>query len=167
MGRLRLLAAATGLVLVLVACGTGSNLTSAPLAPEPEPLTDGAFYRVEVGRAVYAAEVAASAPTLALGLSGREGLGPGAAMLFDLGSERESSFWMRGMRFALDIVWVRADWSIVAVSREVLPPAPGTADAALPLYSPGEPVRFVLEVPAGDTTAYAIEPGVHLRVYAQ
>lgn len=166
MGHPRLLAAALGLAAALAACGPAPTPTPAPLPPAPATLTDGAVYRVEAGSAAYAAEAASSAYSRGLGLSGREGLAPGTAMLFDLGSEREAAFWMRGMRFALDIIWVRADWSIAAISRDVHPPAPGIADADLPLYDPGEPVRFVLEVSAGDAAAHAIVPGARLRVHA-
>jgi uncharacterized membrane protein (UPF0127 family) len=165
-GRLRLLAGALALAAALAACGPAPTPTPAPLPPAPAALTDGAVYRVEAGNVAYAAEVASSAYSRALGLSGRASLPPSTAMLFDLGSEREASFWMREMRFALDMVWMRADWSIVAVTHDVPPPAPGTPEADLPLYGPGEPVRFVLEVRAGEAAIQGIAPGGQLRVTA-
>jgi uncharacterized membrane protein (UPF0127 family) len=157
-----------GLAAALAACGPAPTPTPAPLPlpAAPSLLADGATLRVEAGSGTYAAEVASSAYSRGLGLSGREGLAPGTAMLFDLGSERETSFWMRQMCFALDMVWVRADWSIAAVTHDVPPPAPGTPDGELPLYGPGEPVRFVLEVRAGEAAIQGITPGGRLRVYA-
>ena len=61
----------------------------------------------------------------AAGLSGYPGLPEDAGMLFVFPEPRQPSFWMKGMEFALDLVWIRdgiALWCKYDVS--VPPPPP-------------------------------------------
>ena len=137
---------------------------SVPSTPTPTPYGGSGGAIIEVAGAHLHAELADTPETRAQGLSGRASLPENAAMWFDLGIERQAAFWMRGMRFPLDIVWVDADLRVVGVSTGVPAPASGTADAALPSYSPGVPVRYVLELNAGVAAARSIVPGAQVRV---
>src|SRR3712207_1680301 len=51
-------------------------------------------------------EVADEPAETARGLGYRAGLEPGKGMLFVYEAASERSFWMKGMRFCLDIVWI-------------------------------------------------------------
>jgi hypothetical protein len=99
------------------------------------------------------------------GLSGRETIGADG-MLFVLGADRSALFWMKDMRFALDLIWIK-DGRVVAVSEKVPPPVPGTPDEQLELYSSGQLVDMVLEVPAGQTVARGIQLGDALEFKLQ
>jgi uncharacterized membrane protein (UPF0127 family) len=78
-------------------------------------------------------------------------------MLFVYSDEEERSFWMRGMRFCLDIVWID-DGAIVGAAERVCP-EPGVPDGDLTSYFSPEPVMYVLEVPAGWLDERGYGPG--------
>ena len=93
------------------------------------------------------------------GLSGRAILAPGSGMLFVYAQARKFTFWMKDMRFPLDIVWIGADCRVVEVKENVPSPRPGQSDEELPRYSPGTPAQYVLEINAGEAAFQNISPG--------
>jgi uncharacterized membrane protein (UPF0127 family) len=64
-------------------------------------------------------------------------------MLFTYRTRERRAFWMKGMRFPLDIVWIDCD-RVTGVERNA--PVP---DGGLPLYRSSGLVDRVLEVRAG------------------
>ena len=77
----------------------------------------------------------------AAGLSGYAGLPEDAGMLFVFPEPRQPSFWMKGMKFAIDIIWI-ADGTVVQIDASVSPPPPDTPDrptAALPARRTNHP----------------------------
>ena len=109
------------------------------------------------------AEVARSASEQTRGLSGRPGLAPNAGMVFPYTAAGRLGFWMKEMRFDLDLVWIR-DGRIVDISHFV--PAPRTGASMLddlPTFRPGEPADTVLEVVAGTAKVRGWEPGDSVR----
>jgi uncharacterized membrane protein (UPF0127 family) len=102
---------------------------------------------IQVGDDDLTVEIADDSSLRSRGLSYRDGLDPGTGMLFVYDDVAERSFWMRGMRFCLDIVWIN-DGEIVGAAEGVCP-EPGVPDAQLTSYLSTEPVQYVLEVPAG------------------
>ena len=89
-------------------------------------------------------EVADTAETRRMGLSYRESLDKDSGMLFDMKKRAESSFWMKDMNFALDIVWIDGE-KIVNISKN-LPPEGNQPDMH---YSSEFPIDYVLEVNDG------------------
>ncbi len=79
-------------------------------------------------------------------------------MLFINAEPDPQSFWMKGMRFCLDIIWIEGD-RVVGAAESVCPEAAGTPDSDLPSYVSPEPVRYVLEVPAGWMEENGVEAG--------
>ena len=94
----------------------------------------------------------------AAGLSGYPGLPEDAGMLFVFPEPRQPSFWMRGVLFALDLIWIR-DGMVVQINASVPPPPPNTPDDQLPRYQPTEPITHVLELAAGSAARYGITVG--------
>jgi hypothetical protein len=85
-----------------------------------------------------------------LGLGNRDSLPMGEGMLFVFGVDKEYAFWMKDMRFSIDMVWLSATGSIVYMAQNVSP-------ATYPEdFVPTAPARYVLELPAG----YALEHGI-------
>jgi uncharacterized membrane protein (UPF0127 family) len=84
-------------------------------------------------------------------------------MLFVWDQPGPYAFWMKGMTFALDIMWIEGD-KVVYLAAGVPPPAAGQNDGALPIYAPPVPVRYVLEVDAGFARKYAIDVGTPAQV---
>lgn len=113
-----------------------------PLPPPPPEAT------ISVGEEALRVQVVQETADVTLGLGYRNGLEPGTGMLFLFGQASTQSFWMKGMRFCLDIVWI-TDNQVVGAAEGACPDPPGTEDADRASYvSPG-PVEYVLEVPAG------------------
>lgn len=93
------------------------------------------------------------------GLGGRAGLAVDGGMLFVFDSKGVSpTFWMKDMEIPLDIIWIK-DGKIVKIDKNVAAPPPGTADKALTVYSPGQPIDYVLEVNGGYADGNGIKVG--------
>lgn len=103
---------------------------------------------VKIGENVFKVEIAETSSQQAKGLSYRDGLGKDRGMFFEFNKESEYGFWMMGMRFPIDILWVKNN-KIVGIEKNASVPAFGTPENALKLYYPPEPVDRVLEINAG------------------
>ncbi len=103
-------------------------------------------------------ELAQTAAERTRGLGGHAPLGEGEGMLFIFPAPGRHSFWMKGMTFALDIIWIRGE-QVVHLAAAVPPPRPGTPDSALPIYTPPAAADYVLEVPAGFAARWGIQTG--------
>ena len=152
------------LPLLLVACSSSSSAKStATPAPTPE-VTPVAFTTTQLhidaspdARDIEV-EVATTSAQSERGLGYRDTLAADAGMLFDLHTTHRAEFWMKGMRFPLDMVWIGEDKRVVSVTTNI-PPQPGVPDAQLRRYSPDTPVRYVLELNAGAAARLALAPG--------
>ncbi len=102
----------------------------------------------------YTVEVAATPQEKELGLGGRDSLKPLHGMIFPYDHSERFSYWMKGMRFPIDIIWIR-DLRIVDISKNV----PVSSDGTLPVYAPREPVNLVLEVVAGESERNGFQIG--------
>lgn len=98
---------------------------------------------VKIGGEEYTLEIAATNATRALGLGGRDQLCTRCGMLFIFDAPARQSFWMRGMRFPLDIVWLSGD-TIVHIERQV-------SQESEAVYRPEAVADRVLELNAGTT----------------
>jgi uncharacterized membrane protein (UPF0127 family) len=145
--RNRFLISLISAMLVLVVLPVAS--TSAQSVPWREELQ---LVREEtaimVGDDVLTVELSVTISQQTLGLGYRNGLENGTGMLFVNESATPRSFWMLGMRFCIDIVWIE-DGEITGAAESVCPEAEGTEIGDYATYRSCEPVTFVLEVPAG------------------
>ena len=91
------------------------------------------------------AELAVSDEQRARGLMFREKINEDQAMLFIFEEEDIHSFWMKNMRFAIDILWLDAQRRIVHIESRV-PPCPKEPS---PSYIPSAAAAIVLAVEAG------------------
>lgn len=103
-------------------------------------------------------EVASTKSTRAKGLSDRDSLDQNNGMLFVFDLPGTYKFWMKGMRFPLDIIYIK-DNKVIGYINDVPIPTPGTADQDLPTYQPGAAVDSVLEVSAGFVAKNHIQSG--------
>jgi uncharacterized membrane protein (UPF0127 family) len=85
--------------------------------------------------------LAERAKDLAAGLSGRPSIPDGTGMLFDMGKRSYPRFWMRGVSFPLDLLFLD-DGAVVDLASGALP-----YDERF--IVPRAPARYVLEVPGG------------------
>jgi uncharacterized membrane protein (UPF0127 family) len=117
---------------------------------------------VTVGETTIRAEIADTPDLQTRGLGYRDGLRPGWGMIFVFGKPSYQSFWMKGMRFCLDIIWIESGQVVGAAERVC--PIPGATDAKLPSYTSPKPVTYVLEMPAGWLDAIGAGPGTPARI---
>lgn len=97
-----------------------------------------------IKEACVEAEVASKDFEKQRGLMERENLAQDEGMLFVFEEEKLHAFWMKNMRFPLDIIWVDADKRIVGISENVPP-----CQELCPDIVPEFPAKFVLEVSSG------------------
>jgi uncharacterized membrane protein (UPF0127 family) len=109
---------------------------------------------VQIKNSLFMVEIADNAITQARGLSGRDQLGKDEGMLFVFPNERTRSFWMAGMKFPLDIIWIKGN-TVVGISRNL---HPATAENMQIASSPGA-VDLVLEINAGLSDELGIQAG--------
>ena len=84
-------------------------------------------------------------------------------MLFVFESGKASSFWMKGMRFALDFVWISGGCEVVGVTIDVPPPDRNSANSTLPTYSSPSPAAYVFEINTGEVASHGIAVGDTVR----
>jgi uncharacterized protein len=113
---------------------------------------------VGVSGATVQAEVAADAKARARGLSGRRGLAEDRGMLFVYPDHSARTYWMKGMQFPIDIIWIDRG-RVQGVEHSV--PVPR---GSLPLYSSDGPADHVLEVPAGWTRRHGTKRGDRVSI---
>jgi len=89
------------------------------------------------------------------GLSGRDPLPQNHGMLFVFDHKEQVSFWMKEMKFSLDMIWID-DNKIVDISKNVPAPIEGQR---LPIYSPKKPVNRVFKVNAGTADKLGLKEG--------
>lgn len=111
--------------------------------------------RLTVGNATLNVEIADTNLKRSRGLSGRKSLATDAGMLFVFSTKAKSRFWMQGMLFDLDFIWIR-NKRVIQLDRYIVHPQPDQNPA---IIVPQENVDQVLEVPAGFIDKYGIKIG--------
>jgi uncharacterized protein len=135
----------TAVLLTLIGCGS------------EEP--DAKSVDVRVGDETVQAEVVSEAAEREQGLAGRASLAEDRGMLFVYPDRAERNYWMKGMRFPIDIVWIDQG-RVTGVERDV----PVPVDGRFPIYSSRAPADRVLEVRAGWAARHGVEPGDRVTV---
>jgi uncharacterized membrane protein (UPF0127 family) len=92
------------------------------------------------------------------GLSGTVSLPEGQGMVFIFDNPAPYGFWMKDMRYSIDIVWIDASFRVVGVTESVSPLSyPET------FFAPVQ-VQYVLEMNSGDARRYGLAPGVAVLI---
>ncbi len=104
------------------------------------------------GRHAIAAEVALTPAEQAKGLMDRDSLAPDAGMLFPFSPPRPAAFWMKNTRIPLDIIFIRANGTVIRVAERTTP------YSLAPIES-GEPAAAVLELVGGRAAALGLKAG--------
>jgi len=122
---------------------------------------------VFIGDAVYVVDLAVTGEERTQGLSGRPSLAADRGMLFVYEEDNPRTFWMPDMHFPLDMVWIRSDCTVAGVTADVPNPPLDTPRDQLPRYPSTDPVRFILEINAGQAGAQGIVPGARVQFAGQ
>ena len=142
-----------GLLLVTLALlqPLGAAALEAPLS-KIEPLTvatgEDAF--------MFTVEIADTEPLRSRGLMFRQRLPEDRGMLFDFGTPRPVSMWMKNTFISLDMLFIREDGTIAYIAENTVPQSLATIGIS-------EPVLAVLELAGGTARKLGMRAGD--RVY--
>lgn len=122
----------------------------------PRPEIDG---WIELRGRRVSVEIAETPDAQAKGLGERDELAWGHGMYFAYERPGFYAFWMKGMRFSIDIVWLRQGRIV-----DIDPNVPFEEGTNGPTLRPPELVDAVLEVPAGYAAAEGWQIGDRMRL---
>lgn len=108
-------------------------------------------------------ELADNQAKRAKGLGGRDSLASNSGMLFIFPQAGQFPFWMKGMKFSIDIIWINGN-KIMDIIKGASPPAPGTSDQEIPIYLSNQPFDKVLEVNSGFVDSHNIKVGNQVQI---
>lgn len=120
-------------------------------AVSPAPL----LVHTREGTRRFAVEVADDPRKRARGLMYRRSMAPDAGMLFCFDRTRPVNMWMKNTVLPLDMIFAREDGTVARVAEDAEPYSEA-------VVSSGEPVRFVLEINAGQAREQGIAAGDRL-----
>ncbi len=107
--------------------------------------------RITVGNQVFTVEVVETLSQKAKGLGWRTELPKDGGMLFLFARYTKPGFWMLGMKFPIDILWIK-DNRVIGIEKNI-------PINDLKLYYPSEPINQVLEIIAGGADQKGITIG--------
>jgi uncharacterized protein len=108
---------------------------------------------VTIGSTRINVSVADTAEERTQGLSGRENLPENEGLLFIFEKSDRSGFWMKDMNFAIDIIWIDEQFSIIDIKENATP------ESYPEIFYPKQSARYVLEVPSGTVQSHNIKIG--------
>ena len=148
------------LIAILLIFGKGFT-TASFFTPSTAPSTavsPRGFINVSVKTLNVTAKVNSKASDRKEGLSGKDSLPINEGMLFVFDSKGFYPFWMKDMKFPIDIIWIDENKNIVSIAASVVP-EPGKDDSALSLYKPTAEALYVLEINAGLSVLHNVQVG--------
>lgn len=120
--------------------------------PQPTLPQSDLVIRTEKGQQKFKVELADNDATRARGMMYRTSMAPDAGMLFDFKQEQMASFWMRNTLIPLDMLFIKADGTILNIHQRAIP------RDETGINSIG-PVRAVLELNGGTASRLGIKAG--------
>jgi uncharacterized protein len=120
---------------------------------------------VTVNGLVLVADIAATDEQRTKGLSVKDSLAENEAMLFVFDNEAEHIFWMKDMKFPIDIIWIDTDKTVVHIEHNL---QPCSSELLCPTYKPIGDSLYVLETVGGFAEKHDIVKGtlVDFELYA-
>jgi len=125
------------------------------------------FSLVTIKDQTFSVTVAKTDSERQTGLSNRELLPLSEGMLFTFDKADTYAFWMKDMRFPIDIIFIK-DNKIVSITENVEPPASLIKDPKcginISCYTPTNPANKVLEINAGLSKKYNFKTGDRVTI---
>jgi uncharacterized membrane protein (UPF0127 family) len=100
---------------------------------------------VHAGDLIIPVNIADTVELREQGLSGTTSLPKGTGKLFIFDTPGVYGFWMKGMHYPIDIVWIDESWRVVGLTTNATPESYPT------IFYPPASVRYVLELNSGET----------------
>ena len=125
-------------------------------------VNNGSGYRqvnVTINNVTLVADIADTNELRSKGLSVKDTLNETQGMLFVFSTEREHSFWMKGMKFPIDIIWLDDDKEVIHVEHSL---EPCNLGSSCPTYGPDRGSLYVLETVAGFAQKYNVTENTYV-----
>jgi uncharacterized protein len=116
---------------------------------------------VKINNRTFNVEVASTPDKQQQGLSGKSSLPQDQGMLFVFEDPEYHTFWMKNMKFPIDIIFIKDD-VVISIAKNAKPA--DSSDENLQLYRSKEPVNRVLEINAGLVDKYEIKEGDKIEI---
>ena len=125
-----------------------------PVTAQPQPTLPQSDLVIQTtkGPQRFRVELADNDQSRARGMMFRASMAPDTGMLFDFKQEQMASFWMRNTLLPLDMLFIKADGTILNIHQRAIP------HDETGINSDG-PVRAVLEVNGGTASRLGIRAG--------
>lgn len=147
------------LVIAVLVAGFGGHHSNQPISKS----ACGAYRAdkvVTIGSNKINAEVVESPIDKEKGLSGRPCIQANQGMLFVYSKSGYYSYWMKDMKFAIDIIWISTDHKTAGVERNV---EPSTYPASRFINDKQHPAQYVLELKANRSTSLGMTLGTPVK----
>jgi len=149
--RIRMWMALLPLACLLIAQQLGC--ASAPQDPNALPAT-----RMQIGREKFTLEIARRPAQRERGLMFRKSMPADHGMIFTFPDEEERSFWMKNTEIPLDILFLRADGTVVSVHQ--------MRPFALTGVPSNGPAKYAIELNEGTAARVGVKAGDRLQIPA-
>lgn len=146
------------LVAILAAAWWWFSTTEQPVDPEQPRINS--FVAWQEGDRCLRLDVADTPQLRRQGLSGRDGLAADTGMIFSYRVSGEYGFWMKDMKFPIDMIWLDEEDAIVTILPSVAP------ETYPEVFYPTESARKVVEVSSGVAAELNLEVGDQLNLSA-
>lgn len=114
---------------------------------------------VTVNGLVLVADIAATNEQRTRGLSVKDSLAENEAMLFVFDNEAEHIFWMKDMKFPIDIIWIDSNKTVVHIEHNL---EPCSSEVLCPSYKPNDDSLYVLETVGSFAVEHDIVKGTQV-----
>lgn len=139
----------------------GSGLCKLDNASFPEPdINPHLTIRMPNGKNISIVKIAQDEVSRTQGLSDREQMSDNEGMWFVFDQLGIHPFWMKDMKFSLDIIWLDENYRITDITQNV--PIPLNSNSLL-TYQNTQPAKYALEVNAGMSTGLTAGDQLVLR----
>lgn len=118
---------------------------------------------LEINNVEINLEIVGTSEEMKKGLSGRIELAENQGMLFIFGPPGFYSFWMKGMLFPIDIIWINENKEVVYIKENLQP----CVEEDCQLFTPDKKTKYVLEVKAGTVDRVNIKIGDEVTFSAE
>jgi uncharacterized protein len=128
---------------------------------ETLPLRGNQEINIKINETNLKAEVANNPVTRAKGLSDRAYINKDQGMLFVFLETDIYGFWMKDMKFPIDILWINENQKVIGMQKNVSPNTYPTS------FYPPNPVKYVIETPGGFSDLHSIKVGDPISLESQ
>jgi uncharacterized membrane protein (UPF0127 family) len=136
-----------GFVIFIVGFTAGATFATLYYLQRIQAVTDRV--NVKIGSQYIVADIARTEAERDKGLGGRDSVGLNEGMYFIFDTPGVYGFWMKDMKFSIDLVWI-SEGKIIGFEENMQPPADSDIpDSGLKNYLPPGPIDRVLELHAG------------------